>query len=349
MDISTNPIRVEEYFLGFLNDTFGKCLFSELTKEIENLKLDINDIRGQGYDNGSNMKGKHQGVQKRLLELNPRALYTPCGFHNLNLVLCDVANSCVKVTHWESRIESVKAIRFQTPKIRDALLELAETSDDPKIKSEAKCLATYELENFEFLLGMTIWFDILFVVNSISKNLQCKNMDIDNAINQLDDLLSYFENYRKDEFVYAKEIANEMEIEPKFCEKRKLKALNEYALKYNGFFDIDGLDLFSELKVLREIFPNENSSSIEILDYIKKIDSFPNTYIAYRILLTIYVTVALAEKSFSKLKLIKSYLRSTMLQERLIGLAMLSIEHNLLDKLEYNDLINKFASKKQER
>ncbi|XP_062085461.1 uncharacterized protein LOC133791556 [Humulus lupulus] len=83
-------------------------ILSELTKEIENLKLDINDIRGQGYDNGSNMKGKHQGVQKRLLELNPRALYTPCGCHNLNLVLCDVANSCVKAVSFFGVLQSKK-------------------------------------------------------------------------------------------------------------------------------------------------------------------------------------------------------------------------------------------------
>ena len=44
------------------------------------------DIRRQGYDNGSNMKGKHQGVPKRLLDINSRAFYTPCGCHNLNLV-----------------------------------------------------------------------------------------------------------------------------------------------------------------------------------------------------------------------------------------------------------------------
>ncbi|CAN1189550.1 hypothetical protein LINPERPRIM_LOCUS24546, partial [Linum perenne] len=37
------------------------------------------------------------------------------------------------------------------------------------------------------------------------------------------------------------------------------------------------------------------------------------------------------ERSFSKLKLLKSYLRSTMTQERLNGLAMVAIEKNLLE------------------
>ena len=67
--MSTSPIMVEEYFLEFLqvDGTSGKGLFSALVEEIENLKLDINYIRGQDYDNGSNMKGKRQGVQKKII------------------------------------------------------------------------------------------------------------------------------------------------------------------------------------------------------------------------------------------------------------------------------------------
>ena len=56
------------------------------------------------------------------------------------------------------------------------------------------------------------------------------------------------------------------------------------------------------------------------------LDSFLNTYIVYRILLTIHVTIAFAERHFLILKLIKSYLRSTMSKERLTGLTILSIE-----------------------
>jgi len=114
-------------------------------------------------------------------------------------------------TRWESRIESIKALKFQTPQIKDALLKLGQINNDLKIKSETDCLATYELENFEFLLSMTIWYDILFVVNSTSIKLQSKEMGMDVAIKQLKGLISFFEKYRENRFknviISAKKIA----------------------------------------------------------------------------------------------------------------------------------------------
>lgn len=56
------------------------------------------------------------------------------------------------------------------------------------------------------------------------------------------------------------------------------------------------------------------------------------------------VTVAAGERSFSKMKLIKNYLCSTMSQERLNSLAMLSIECQLVQKLDLEDKINDFAN-----
>jgi hypothetical protein len=90
-------------------------------------------------------------------------------------------------------------------------------------------------------------------------------------------------------------------------------------------------------------------SAYEILHFVKDADCYPNVSIAYRILLTITVTVASAERSFSKLKLLRNCLRSTMLQERLNGLAMCSIEKDILDTIDLDNILEDFASKNAQR
>jgi hypothetical protein len=121
----------------------------------------------------------------------------------LKILLDNVSSLTLKPlsqTHRESRIESLKTIKFQTSQIRNALLQLAKTSEDPKTKGEANCLATYEIESFEFLLSMIIWYDILFAINIVSKNLQSKDMHIDVAIDQLEGLISYLK--KKKNWIY---------------------------------------------------------------------------------------------------------------------------------------------------
>ena len=123
----------------------------------------------------------------------------------------------------------------------------------------------------------------------------------------------------------------------------------EVALKNNEQSDIDGYELFVELKLLRELLPKEKMGPIAVLNFLKDRGCFPNAVIAYRILLTIPVTVASAERSFSKLKLLKSYLRSTMSQERLTGLALITIENDVLKTIDYEGLVDDFASKNARR
>ena len=42
-----------------MDDTFGFGLFNELLNAYKFFYLNVDDVRGQGYDNGYNMKGKH--------------------------------------------------------------------------------------------------------------------------------------------------------------------------------------------------------------------------------------------------------------------------------------------------
>ena len=84
----------------------------------------------------------------------------------------------------------------------------------------------------------------------------------------------------------------------------------------------------------------EKSSLIDILQLTHKYsltDAYSKTAIATQIFLTIPVTIAKCERSFSKLKLIKNYMRSTMVQERLSSLAIVSIEHKMTDTLDFDD------------
>ncbi|XP_058778205.1 uncharacterized protein LOC131652373 [Vicia villosa] len=410
------------------------------------------------------MKGKHQGVQKRFLDVNPRAFYTSCGFHSLNLALCDMANSYNKAriffgvvqriytifanstkrlqilkdsvkgltpkslssTRWESQVESVKAIRTQMSDFTEALLEVSENDLDPKIQNEAKSLATNELGDFEFLMAIIIWFEILSAINFVSKLLQEKDMLIDVAMEKIKGLISFFEGYRETGFykalISAKEIAVELNIAPTFPQRRiikrkrqfdenlstpavelseeesfrvnyflylvdqvvvslnkrfeqyqeyestfgflfishKLQSLDdatlksccsnfERVLKHNEQSDIDESEFFAKLKSLREMFPEEIINPTDILLFLKGLDCFPNTIIAYRILLTIPVIVASAERSFSKLKLLKTYLWSTISLERLNGLTLIAVENDLSKRVKYEDLVDDFASKSVRR
>ena len=58
------------------------------------------------------------------------------------------------------------------------------------------------------------------------------------------------------------------------------------------------------------------------------------------------VTVASAERTFSKLKLIKNYLRNSMEQNRLSDIALLNIEKEQANILDMDKIINQFAETK---
>ena len=71
---------------------------------------------------------------------------------------------------------------------------------------------------------------------------------------------------------------------------------------------------------------------------------FPQLTKLLRIAMTIAVSTAHCERSFSALKRIKSYLRSTMGEDRLANLAILSIERYISGSLVLDDVITEFAA-----
>jgi hypothetical protein len=67
---------------------------------------------------------------------------------------------------------------------------------------------------------------------------------------------------------------------------------------------------------------------------------YPNLSKAYQLALTIPVSVASNERSFSKLRLVKSYLRSTMTEDHLDDLMILASANDILDCLDLDSMAN---------
>ena len=76
----------------------------------------------------------------------------------------------------------------------------------------------------------------------------------------------------------------------------------------------------------------------------------PNLRISLQILLTIAVSIARCERSFSKLKLILSYLPASM-DSKLVSdnLALLSIQREKLEKINFDNEIHKFPTAKSRK
>ena len=77
--------------------------------------------------------------------------------------------------------------------------------------------------------------------------------------------------------------------------------------------------------------------------------TFPNISIAFRIFLTMMVTNCTSERSFSKFKQIKIDLRNATKQQRLNSLSLINIEYEVLDNIDFDNLIDDFARAKARR
>jgi len=82
--------------------------------------LNVNQLRGQCYDGASVMSGLRNGVAAQVQKLEPRAIYTHCYGHSLNLAAGDTIKRCTVLKKaLDITYEMSKLIKY-SPK-RDAM------------------------------------------------------------------------------------------------------------------------------------------------------------------------------------------------------------------------------------
>ena len=87
-----------ERFIQFseLPGASAEDFFNTLLSAITNLGLSITMCYGQSYDGASTMSGEISGLQRRVRDIAPHAIFTHCCAHNLNLILMDAVTSNIQ-------------------------------------------------------------------------------------------------------------------------------------------------------------------------------------------------------------------------------------------------------------
>lgn len=121
-DRGTKTLR--EDFLKFVPvvNVTGKGLAEVLLNTLQSVGINLDFIRGQGYDGASAMRGNFNGVQAIVKQTYPLALYLHCSSHSLNLCISDACN-LKSIRNATGTLQAINAF-LKTPK-RQSVLESA--------------------------------------------------------------------------------------------------------------------------------------------------------------------------------------------------------------------------------
>ena len=132
------------------------------------LDISINSLRGQCYDGAETMSGVRNGVATQILKEEPRALFTHCYGHSLNLACADTIKNIPLMKNALDVVLEITKLVKKSPR-RDALLQKLKTEislQSPGI--HVLCLTCWTvhaealhsiLENYEVL--QSLWNESL--------------------------------------------------------------------------------------------------------------------------------------------------------------------------------------------
>lgn len=455
--VDGTKVSIVESFIDFL-ETDGKNaedLTNMILQKLESDGLDVQDCRGQAYDNAAVMAGHLSGVQKRIREVNPNARFVSCTNHSLNLAALHAASSSTNSltffgtvdrifvffssstyrwqslkaasatvkrvidTRWSARGDAVKALKAHLNEVLDVLEEMTSGHRDASTRCQASTLL-HAMQSASFLSFLAMWSVVLKEINDTQNYLQLNGLNVQLCAIKISSLKVRLEadggSIVNEALVFSEKICEELGIvQPERRIRRRRTLLGEQqdseeplsyreqvrqemltsvsriveeitkrfhqldllAQKFsilvpsnllNESFDsdltdhgtdIDAAEFYIERNRLRSFVESFGSFSetdredpMTLLQFIHECrleTSVPNIVILLRIFLTLGVSVATAERSFSKLKLIKNYLRSTMGALRLSNLAILSIEYEMTEGMDFERIIHDFADRKARR
>ncbi|XP_073024379.1 uncharacterized protein [Primulina eburnea] len=121
---------IQERFFGLVHvsNTTALTLKNAIYSSLAHYNLDVQNIRGQGYDGASNMRGEFNGLQALILKDCKSAYYVHCFAHRLQLALVGATKNVTPIHQFFDKLTFIVNIVGASCKRNDELKE-AHTDD----------------------------------------------------------------------------------------------------------------------------------------------------------------------------------------------------------------------------
>ena len=137
----------EEHFIEILplKKVDAESIYSALVECCKQKNIQLGRLIGMGFDGAATFSGNKTGVQRRLKELSPHALFLHCHCHLLQLASVQAANATPGIKHVYITLMTLWKFFHYSPKCAESLREIQKVLDLPELKvvkpSETRWLA----------------------------------------------------------------------------------------------------------------------------------------------------------------------------------------------------------------
>ncbi|KAL4122488.1 hypothetical protein QTP88_014810 [Uroleucon formosanum] len=321
-----NQAVIKEDFVGFisLEKLDSESISNKIISSLQEWGLDLNKLVGQGYDGASTMADIHR-LNLVLNELNS----VPCVRNTIGIIKETinffkesslrriVAPSLTKlcVTRWS---ESHKALR----KYYENFLLIVEALEYLKVNGnkDTSLKATCHLNSVttsQFIVCLRIIAKYSATIEPITNSLQGINCDLFSANKHIKDLIKYISDDRANNeemfLILMKDINMYLnELEEFIIQLQNLKSF------YGEFIE----NIEEEGLVWYNMWKEKNDDNMDFLKLLDEVTFLPSIKKCILIAATLPSTTCSVESS---LKRLKTWLRSTVTENRLNGLALMNI------------------------
>ncbi|XP_016200311.1 uncharacterized protein LOC107641330 [Arachis ipaensis] len=318
----------ERFFdLVHVTDTCATTLKKELIFVLSHYNLQVKNIRGQGYDGASNMRGEWNGLQALFLKDSPQAYYVHCFAYRLQLALVAASRELLlqqlRDGGWCNFLANVKDFcekhEIEVLNMSAQYVFGRGRSRQPSVTVEHH----YRIDVFLTTIDSQIQ-----ELNSRFNEQTIELLTLSCALDPKDNFKSFnIEEISKlaEKFYPIDFPSNELNI---------LKSQLQY-YQHDIPNHLKGIGTLSEL--CNKLQETGKSRTYHMVDRL------------IRLVLTLSVSTATTERAFSAMKIVKTRLRSKMADEFLADNLIIYIEKELAAIFDTNSIIDDFENRKKRR